>query len=321
MDLALSIQLAAMSRNGGGHVPPLSPPQTSGYSDAALAMLLSRRQHVMESLTSSARGIQYATTAMANNPQLLRPGPIAAVPSVPVVPVMNQGWLTVPTPILELELLLQKQQLQQLALQSKNTAAAFAAAQPLRTVPLTDITHKLLSPVTAVRSSNETVSANTKYPTAKAARLISENESSSKSIAGTLPCATMKQDHVTECAGIREGVDPLSLVKLSFPEKIHFMLESVASSNEDSVVSYVDNGTAFMIHKPRVFETEIMPLYFSSTRLSSLQRQLNIYGFERVDKGPWRGAYQHVHFVRGKTHLLRKIKRRVANSNGKKEKA
>ena len=320
MDLALSIQLAAMSRNGGGHVAPLSPPQTSGYSDAAVAMLLSRRQHVMESLTSSARGIQYATTAMANNPQLLPPGPIAAVPSVPVVPVMNQGWFTVPTPILELELLLQKQQLQQ-ALQSKNTAAAFAAAQPLLTVPLTDITHKLFSPATAVSSSNETVSANTKYPTTNAARLISENESSSKSMARILRCATMNQDHVTEYAGIREGVDPLSLAKLSFPEKIHFMLESVASSNEDNVVSYVDNGTAFMIHKPRVFETEIMPLYFSSTRLSSLQRQLNIYGFERVDKGPWRGAYQHVHFVRGKTHLLRKIKRCVANSNGKKEKA
>ena len=116
----------------------------------------------------------------------------------------------------------------------------------------------------------------------------------------------------TTSSGKDEGVDPQSLVKHSFPEKIYFMLEAV-SNDTPTVVSFVDNGTAFLIHKPRIFETEIMPLYFSSSRMSSFQRQLNIYGFQRVDKGQWRGSYRHPYFVQGKPDLLKKIKRCSSN--------
>ena len=83
----------------------------------------------------------------------------------------------------------------------------------------------------------------------------------------------------------------------------------------DQAISFVAQGTAFQIHDARIFETEIMPLYFSSTRMSSFQRQLNIYGFERIERGPYRGAYRHESFCRGKPELLNKIRRTRASRN------
>ena len=105
------------------------------------------------------------------------------------------------------------------------------------------------------------------------------------------------------------GVDALHRNKLSFPEKIYFMLEEVERQGRGDIVSFVSEGTAFMIHKPRQFEDDIMPLFFASRRMSSFQRQLNIYGFTRMNQEPWKGAYKHVFFVRGEKASLSKIKR------------
>jgi hypothetical protein len=107
---------------------------------------------------------------------------------------------------------------------------------------------------------------------------------------------------------LSKGVDPLHLKKQSFPEKVYFMLQEVKGQSADAV-SYVADGTAFMIHKPCIFETDVMPMYFSSTRMSSFQRQLNIYGFQRIEKGPSQGAYRHKYFIKGQKELLQKIKR------------
>ena len=105
------------------------------------------------------------------------------------------------------------------------------------------------------------------------------------------------------------GVGALHRSKLSFPEKIYFMLEEVERQGRMDIVSFVSEGTAFMIHKSRQFEDDIMPLFFASRRTSSFQRQLNIYGFIRISQEPWKGAYKHVLFARGKKTSLSKIKR------------
>ena len=52
-----------------------------------------------------------------------------------------------------------------------------------------------------------------------------------------------------------------------------------------------------------------MPKYFSTNRLASFQRQLNLYGFIRINEGRFRGGYHHEFFQKGKRHLCRKIKR------------
>ena len=136
--------------------------------------------------------------------------------------------------------------------------------------------------------------------------------------------APKKKEQETE-----EAVNPLHLKKQTFPEKVYLMLtelsgETTKNNNSnnttsnhefDQAISFVAQGTAFQIHDARIFETEIMPLYFSSTRMSSFQRQLNIYGFERIERGPYRGAYRHESFCRGKPELLNKIRRTRASRN------
>ncbi|KAL7556254.1 hypothetical protein ACA910_015715 [Epithemia clementina (nom. ined.)] len=108
-----------------------------------------------------------------------------------------------------------------------------------------------------------------------------------------------------------KSVDALHRCKQSFPEKIYFMLEETERECQDNIVSFVADGTAFLIHEPREFESKIMPLFFSSNRMASFQRQLNIYGFVRINEGKWRGAYQHPFFVQDKKVLLSTIKRRT----------
>mmetsp|Transcript_19283 Transcript_19283/g.41452 ORF Transcript_19283/g.41452 Transcript_19283/m.41452 type:complete len:330 (-) Transcript_19283:64-1053(-) len=117
------------------------------------------------------------------------------------------------------------------------------------------------------------------------------------------------------------GLDHVHRSKQSFPEKVYFMLEEVYKTGDDSIVSFVDDGKAFLIHKPRSFETDVMPLFFASRRMSSFQRQLNIYGFQRINDGPFRGAYKHNSFIRGQKDLLSQIKRIEKHCKPKKQHA
>lgn len=71
------------------------------------------------------------------------------------------------------------------------------------------------------------------------------------------------------------------------------MLLEVEASGRDDVISFSNNGFAFSIKKPDIFFKEIVPLYFRQSRLSSFKRQLNLYGFELIANGPFKGAYVH----------------------------
>jgi hypothetical protein len=75
-----------------------------------------------------------------------------------------------------------------------------------------------------------------------------------------------------------------------FPEKLHRMLEDAERGGLSEIVSFFSHGRAFAIHKPRRFVKEIMPKFFRQTRLTSFQRQLNLYGFRRISQGPDNGG-------------------------------
>lgn len=94
-----------------------------------------------------------------------------------------------------------------------------------------------------------------------------------------------------------------------FPEKLHRMLTEVELTGRNHIISFVDEGRAFAIHKPNQFFKEIVPLYFRQSRLSSFKRQLNLYGFELISNGPSRGAYFHELFQRDKPTLCRRMRR------------
>lgn len=87
------------------------------------------------------------------------------------------------------------------------------------------------------------------------------------------------------------------------------MLRQMEFEGRQDVVSFCSHGRAFVIHKPKRFELEIITRFFRQTRVQSFQRQLNLYGFRRITRGPDTGAYFHELFLRGRSGLVVNMQR------------
>jgi hypothetical protein len=92
---------------------------------------------------------------------------------------------------------------------------------------------------------------------------------------------------------------------LNFPAKIYQILEN--ESND--IIRWLPNGAAFRIVDHSRFEREIIPKYFRHNQISSVQRQLNLYGFKCVSRGEDKGAFFHPKFRRGDWEIVKKITR------------
>jgi len=64
----------------------------------------------------------------------------------------------------------------------------------------------------------------------------------------------------------------------SFPEKLHQLLEAMDEEGTEHVVSWQPHGRCFVIHDKTEFVDTVMPRFFMQTKLTSFQRQLNLYG-------------------------------------------
>ena len=95
-----------------------------------------------------------------------------------------------------------------------------------------------------------------------------------------------------------------------FPTVLHNMMEQSDAKGYSNIVSWQSHGRAFLIHKPKTFLADVLPLFFKHSKLSSFQRQLSLYGFTRLTHyGPDRGAYYHQCFLRGRFFLTSHIAR------------
>lgn len=59
--------------------------------------------------------------------------------------------------------------------------------------------------------------------------------------------------------------------------------------------------------------------YFRQSKLTSFQRQLNLYGFRRITQGRDGGAYYHEMFMRGRLSLCYRMKRQKVKGTGHKQ--
>jgi hypothetical protein len=96
---------------------------------------------------------------------------------------------------------------------------------------------------------------------------------------------------------------------MSFPRKLHAMLENASEKNLEDVASWQPGGKSFKVIQPQRFASEVMQTFFKQTKFKSFQRQLNIYGFRRVHSGPNKGGYSHKYFIRCSPELSDQIVR------------
>lgn len=74
---------------------------------------------------------------------------------------------------------------------------------------------------------------------------------------------------------------------LCFPQRLYKMLNKIDEKQQQfsKIISWHATGMGFVLHDPKAFEHQVMPVFFrSQSKLPSFRRQLNNYGFQRVEE-------------------------------------
>lgn len=110
-----------------------------------------------------------------------------------------------------------------------------------------------------------------------------------------------------------------TILSQSFPLKLHRILEESEAAGLGHIISWQPHGRAFKIRSLPLFAEQIMREYFPKMkRVTSFQRQFNLYGFEKLSRdGPDNGAYYHEAFLRHCPGLcLRRMTRKRVKGTG-----
>lgn len=96
---------------------------------------------------------------------------------------------------------------------------------------------------------------------------------------------------------------------------MYSLLEDAATFGFEDVISWQPGGKSFKVHQLETFTDTIMTSYFTQSKFKSFQRQLNIYGWKKVQVGPNKGGYHHKFFQQDSPELCSKVTRRASSKD------
>ena len=77
---------------------------------------------------------------------------------------------------------------------------------------------------------------------------------------------------------------------------------------DEAIIGWLPHGRAFKIRNTKAFIEKMMQQHFKHTKLTSFQRQLNLYGYKRITRGADSGAYYHELFLRDRPKLCERMR-------------
>lgn len=94
-----------------------------------------------------------------------------------------------------------------------------------------------------------------------------------------------------------------------FPVKLCALLELAAlgETAASTSVAWLEHGRGFRILDEQVFIEQAAPLFFKQSKIRSFYRQLNLWGYKRLTKGPDAGAWYDDHFLRGLPEKMKEM--------------